>query len=53
MESIKQKKNQQLKKASLNQVLKQNQNLLEECNQLRSETIDYDKEIKNLTKKLR
>ena len=36
MESIKQKKNQQLKKASLNQILKQNQNLLEECNQLRS-----------------
>jgi hypothetical protein len=36
MESIKEKKNKQLKKTSLNQILKQNKNLLEECNQLRS-----------------
>lgn len=42
MESIKEKKNKQLKKSSLNQILKQNKNLLEECNQLRSEGIEYE-----------
>jgi hypothetical protein len=42
MESIKEKKNKQLKKSSLNHILKQNKNLLEECNQLRSEDIEYE-----------
>ncbi len=53
MESIKEKKNKQLKKSSLNQVLKQNKNLLEECNQLRSEGIEYENEIRNLSNKLK
>jgi len=53
MESIKEKKNKQLKKSSLNQILKQNKNLLEECNQLRSEGIEYENEIRNLSDKLK
>lgn len=53
MESIKEKKNKQLKKSSLCQILKQNKNLLEECNQLRSEGIEYENEIKNLSNKLK
>ncbi len=53
MESIKEKKNKQLKKSSLNQILKQNKNLLEECNQLRSEGIEYENEIRNLSNKLK
>ena len=52
MESIKEKKNKVLKKSALNLVLKQNKNLLEECNQLREEAIDFEHEIKNLGKKL-
>ncbi len=35
MESMKEKKNKVLKKSALNLVLKQNKNLIEECNQLR------------------
>lgn len=42
MESIKQKKNKQLKESNLDQILKQNKNLLEECNQLRSQGIQYE-----------
>jgi hypothetical protein len=53
MESIKEKKNKQLKKSALNQILKQNKNLLEECNQLRSEGIEYENEIRNLSNKLK
>jgi hypothetical protein len=41
-----------VKKSALNLVLKQNKNLIEECNQLREETIDYEHEIKNLGRKL-
>jgi hypothetical protein len=49
---MKEKKNKLLKKSAVNLVLKQNKNLLEECNQLREETIDYEHEIKNLGGKL-
>jgi len=42
MEFMKEKKNKLLKKSALNLVLKQNKNMLEECNQLREETIDYE-----------
>lgn len=52
MEFLKEKKNKVLKKSALNLVLKQNKNLLEECNQLRQETIEYEHEIKNLGGKL-
>lgn len=52
MEFMKEKKNKILKKSALNLVLKQNKNLLEECNQLREETIEYSHEIKNLGRKL-
>jgi hypothetical protein len=52
MEFLKEKKNKLLKKSALNLVLKQNKNLLEECNQLREETIEYEHEIKNLGRKL-
>ena len=41
-----------LKKSGMRQVIQQNKNLLEECNQLREEGIDYDKEINHLRQKL-
>ena len=52
METLKEKKNKSLKKSSLNLVLKQNKNLLEEVNHLREETLGYQHEITNLGKKL-
>lgn len=41
-----------LKKSGVNQVVNQNKNLLEECNQLREEGIIYENEIEHLSKKL-
>ena len=49
---MKEKKNKGLKKSSLNLVLKQNKNLLEEVNHLRQQTLGYQHEIGNLGKKL-
>ena len=52
MEALKEKKNKGLKKSSLNLVLKQNKNLLEEVNHLRQDTLGCEHEISNLGKKL-
>lgn len=41
-----------LRKSGMRQVVQQNKNLLEECNQLREEGLEYDKEINHLKHKL-
>jgi hypothetical protein len=52
MNCINEKKMTVLKKSGVNQVVNQNKNLLEECNQLREEGIIYENEIDHLSKKL-
>ena len=41
-----------LKKNGISQIIKQNKNLLEECNHLREEGIEYQNEINHLNEKL-
>lgn len=52
MSCVNEKKMVSLKRSGMRQVIKQNKNLLEECNQLREEGIEYDKEINHLRDRL-
>ena len=49
---VNEKKIINLKKNGISQIIKQNKNLLEECNHLREEGIEYQNEINNLNDKL-